>query len=251
MAVQARKLERSNRDLDQFAFVASHDLKAPLRGIASLCTWIEEDAGAALVGESRDHLRLMRSRIARLESLIDGILAYSRAGRVGDGEVRFELGQLAREVVDLLALTPEQQVRLAPDLPVLRGNRASMQQILTNLVGNALKHGADEATQVEVRAQRVDGAWQISVSDNGSGIAPEFHERVFGIFQTLVSRDTVESTGIGLAVVKKLVDGHGGRVWIESTPEVAPGCTFHFTWPDQSPGVTQATVTAPQAAVRV
>jgi PAS domain S-box-containing protein len=246
-----RALERSNRDLDQFAYVASHDLKAPLRGISNLSSWIEEDLAEVMTPDAREQMALLRGRVHRMEALIDGVLQYSRAGRVKAAPERLDTAALAAEVVELLAPRPGARVEVAPLLPVVTAERVPLQQVLLNLVGNALKYAGRDDAVVAVTARPAAGpdgaapeeapgrttaerlvapAWyRFTVADNGPGIAPQYHERVFGIFQTLQSRDRVEGTGIGLSVVKKIVEGQGGRVWVESAE--GDGARFHFTWP--------------------
>jgi PAS domain S-box-containing protein len=225
------KLEKTNKDLDQFAYVASHDLKAPLRGIASLSHWIEEDLAPAMTPEVRKNMDLLRGRIHRLEALIDGILQYSRAGRVRDKLSPVDVKKLCGEVWDMLAPPPSARLVLVDPLPELVTERVPLQQVLQNLIGNALKHGGGDASAVTVAAQSRsdDPYWELSVRDEGPGIAPEFHDRIWGIFQTLAARDRVEGTGIGLSVVRKLVESKGGRAWVESEP--GRGATFKFTWP--------------------
>lgn len=229
LAAQRVELERSNRELDQFAYVASHDLKAPLRGIGNLSTWLEEDLGDALTGEAREHMSLLRGRVQRMERLIDGILEYSRAGRMHAQPEQVDVGALVGEVVELLAPPSTVSLHIAPDLPTLETERVPLQQVFMNLIANAVKHAHREDARVDVSARLQEGEWEFVVADNGPGIAPEYHERVFGIFQTLEARDHVEGTGIGLSVVKKLVETRGGRVWIESA--AGAGAAFHFSWP--------------------
>ena len=223
-------LERSNRDLDQFAYVASHDLKAPLRGISNLSSWIEEDLAAVMTDDAREQMVLLRGRVHRMEALIDGVLQYSRAGRGRAAPERVDTGALVREAVELLAPPPGARVEVADGMPAVTAERVPLQQVFLNLVGNALKYAgrADAVVRVGWNAER-PGWYRFSVADNGPGIAPQYHERVFGIFQTLQSRDRVEGTGIGLSVVKKIVEGQGGRVWVESAE--GAGATFRFTWP--------------------
>ncbi|HYR12429.1 MAG TPA: ATP-binding protein [Longimicrobium sp.] len=227
----ARALEASNRELDQFAYVTSHDLKAPLRGIANLSQWIEDDLADRFTAESHEHMRLLRGRVHRMEALIDGILQYSRAGRTHQAPERVDTGQLAEEVADLIA--PPEGVRIGVDagMPVLCTERLPLQQVLLNLVSNAVKYGGP-GVRVEVSAQGAgEGGHHFTVRDDGPGIAPEYHERIFAIFQTLAARDKVEGTGIGLSIVKKMVESRGGRVWVESEP--GRGAAFHFLWPAQ------------------
>jgi signal transduction histidine kinase len=223
-------LERSNRELNQFAYVASHDLKAPLRGIANLAQWVEEDLGEAMTERSREHIRVLLSRVRRMEALIDGILAFARAGRGEGHREEIDVGQLVQEVRELLAPPAGLfAVDVSPDLPRVSAVRAPFQQVWMNLLGNAFKHARREGGEVRVSALDRGTQWEFSVADNGPGIAPQYHQRVFGIFQTLAARDKVEGTGIGLATVKKLVESEGGAVWVES--QAGQGATFRFTWP--------------------
>ena len=232
-----RQLERSNKDLDQFAYVASHDLKAPLRGIANLSSWIEEDLAASMTDDTREQMALLRGRVHRMEALIDGILQYSRAGRVRTAPEPVDTGALVAEVIELIAPPEGTQIVVAEDMPKVLAERVPLQQVFMNLIGNAVKYGRRGAGPVEVRVSSVEEVvdpdaphlYRFSIADNGPGIAPQYHDRVFGIFQTLQSRDQVEGTGIGLSVVKKIVEGQGGRVWVESAE--GEGAIFHFTWP--------------------
>lgn len=226
---QATRLEQSNRDLDQFAYVASHDLKAPLRGIANLAQWLEEDLGEKVSGESREHLTLLRGRVNRMEALIEGVLTYSRAGRLRDEIEYVDTGSLVATVVDLLAPASSVKVNVQSRLPSLLTERLPLQQVFMNLIGNAIKYGARVSPIVTVAAEERGDMAHFKVTDNGPGIAPQYHERIWQIFQTLAPRDEIEGTGIGLSVVRKLVETRGGRAWVEST--VGEGSTFHFTWP--------------------
>ncbi|MFO0610762.1 MAG: GAF domain-containing protein [Polyangiales bacterium] len=221
-------LAASNAELDQFAYVASHDLKAPLRAIASLSSWIEEDLADHLTGETRANFDLLRGRVQRLERLIDGILSYSRAGRVREKVERVEVAALVGEAIDLLAPTPPAAVRVVGELPAVMAERVAVQQVFMNLIANALKHGGP-AVHVEVSARDAGARWEFSVADDGPGIEAQFHDRIWGIFQTLAPRDRVESTGVGLSIVKKVVETRGGRVSVQSAP--GKGSTFSFTWP--------------------
>ncbi len=232
-------LEASNRELDQFAYVTSHDLKAPLRGIANLSQWIEDDLGDRLDDQTREHMRLLRGRVSRLENLIAGILAYSRAGRENAQATLVDVGALVAEVWELLAPPPTARLEVEGALPQLTTSRVQLQQILLNLVGNALKYNAERDLQITVAARRNGRRWELSVADNGVGIAPEFADRIWGLFQTLERRDKVESTGIGLSVVRKIVEHHGGKAWVEQRP--GGGAVFWFTWPADAEEVARAT----------
>ncbi len=222
-------LARSNQELDQFAYVASHDLKAPLRGIANLSEWVEEDLGENVPEDVRQKMNLIRGRVHRLEALIDGILQYSRAGRVRASVESVDVGALLHEVVELLAVPPEVTVTIGPDMPTLTSERTPLQQVFLNLISNAIKYNRRPGATIDVAARDDGRFYAFSVADNGAGIAPEYHDRIFGIFQTLESRDKVEGTGIGLSVVKKMVELRGGRITVDS--DAARGATFTFQWP--------------------
>jgi PAS domain S-box-containing protein len=228
-------LERTNRELDQFAYVASHDLKAPLRGIANLSQWIEEDLGSAVPSSTRQHLDLLRGRVHRMEALIDGILEYSRAGRVLAAAERVATRDLVRDIGELLSVPPDVRFAIADNLPVVTTERLPLQQVLMNLIANAIKYRRPGGgATVSINSEPVDGGHAFTVRDNGPGIAPAFQDRIWGIFQTLEPRDKVEGTGIGLALVKKIVEGRGGRVWVESAE--GQGAAFGFTWPSHAKG---------------
>ncbi|WP_437622702.1 PAS domain-containing protein [Sorangium sp. So ce1151] len=222
-------LERSNKELDRFAYVASHDLKAPLRAIANLSQWIEDDLADKATPETRQHMDLLRSRVVRLEALIDGILRYSRAGRVRDKPETVEVRKLLDEVLALLTVPPGASIEIAAGMPALFTERVPLEQVFMNLIGNALKYADRPDARVEVRGRDLGDLWEFSVKDNGPGIAPQFHQKVWEIFQTLNPRDNIEGTGIGLSIVQKIVLSKGGRAWVES--DKGAGATFFFTWP--------------------
>jgi signal transduction histidine kinase len=225
------QLERTNAELDQFAYVASHDLKAPLRGIANLSQWVEDDLGDKLDEQGRYHLSLLRGRVARLENLIEGILAYSRADRSEGNATDIDLGPFVRDIWELIAAPATAHLAIH-ELPRLQAQRIPLQQVLMNLMSNAVKYNADRELHVEIGARPDGDGWAIYVKDDGIGIPAEFHKRIWGLFQTLEARDKVESTGIGLAVVRKIIESRGGRAWVESEP--GAGATFWFTWPSDS-----------------
>ncbi|HEY5952215.1 MAG TPA: ATP-binding protein, partial [Kofleriaceae bacterium] len=221
------QLEKTNAELDQFAYVTSHDLKAPLRGIANLSQWIEEDLGDKIDEQGRVHMGLLRGRVARLEGLIEGILSYSRADRGDEAEVDIDLAVFVREIWELIAAPATSKITIG-ELPHLRAPRIPLQQVLMNLISNAVKYNAGKV-QIEVGAKRDGDEWAIYIKDDGVGIPVEFQQRIWGLFQTLEARDKIESTGIGLAIVRKIVEARGGRAWVES--EAGAGATFWFTWP--------------------
>ena len=230
LADVALALERTNRELDSFAYAASHDLRAPLRGIANLAQWIEEDliGSGEIKAETREMLELMRGRMHRMEGLIEGLLQYSRAGRIHQQPEAVDVAALVREVVDFLSPPETVSVTISNDMPVIVTERLLLQQVFQNLIGNAIKHANRTDPSIIVGSKRVGPFYEFSVGDNGGGIPPEFHDRIWGIFQTLEARDRVEGAGIGLALVKKIVEAQAGRVWLESAP--GAGATFRFLW---------------------
>ena len=232
-----KALARSNQELDQFAYVASHDLKAPLRGIANLSQWIEEDLGDRLGGENKEQMDLLRGRVHRMEALIDGILQYSRAGRVKAKPEDIDTASLVHDVIELMAPPEGLTIEVEGSMPAVRSERVPLQQVFMNLLGNAIKHAPGANPLIQVSWTDSGPFYEFSVTDNGPGIAEQYHERIFGIFQTLEARDKVEGTGIGLSVVKKIVEAKGGRVWVES--EVGKGARFAFLWPKTEPGGVQ------------
>jgi len=225
-------LEERNRELDQFAYITSHDLKAPLRGIANLSQWIEEDLGESVTDDIRKQLELLRGRVHRMEGLIDGILQYSRAGRVKGTIEPVDVGELLLDVVDLIVPPPGFTIDVAKDMPTIMADRLRLQQVFQNLIGNAIKHHNRVDGRVAISVQDLGRMYEFAVRDDGPGIAPQYHEKIFVIFQTLAARDKVEGTGIGLSLTKKIIESHGGRIWVESAE--GAGTTFRFTWPKRS-----------------
>lgn len=222
-------LRTMNEELENFAYVVSHDLKAPLRGIGSLADWLLADYATALDDQGREYLSLMKNRVTRMDALIDGILEYSRVGRTEPSRAPVDLNVLLAQALQLLAPPPEVTVTVEGALPVVEGDATRLQQVLQNLIGNAIAHRHQPHCAIRVFATDQGERWRISVADNGPGIDPRHHERIFQLFQVLTPRDRKESTGVGLALVRKIVELHGGKVWVESRP--GEGATFHFTLP--------------------
>lgn len=231
LAQQARDLSRSNEELEQFAYVASHDLKAPLRGIDNLVTWIEEDLEGSLTGDTQTNMNLVKSRVRRLESLLDDLLAYSRAGRVDAAPERVDTRALVQELAELL--TPPEGFVITGDasLPTIRTSRSPLAQVFQNLMSNAIKHHDHPGDgHIWIEATDSPSSVEFVVSDDGPGISPQYRERVFGMFQTLKPRDEVEGSGMGLAIVRKLAESQGGRAWL--TDRIGGrGLSVHIIWP--------------------
>lgn len=224
------ELARSNAELERFAQIASHDLQEPLRTVSSFVQLIAKRYGELLDDNGRRYVHYAVDGAERMRALIEALLAYSRVERPNapiTGEV--ELGKvMARARADLRTAITESKAEVTSDeLPVVQGNEIQLTQVLMNLIGNAIKYRGSEAPRVHVGATREEPGWRISVTDNGIGIDPQYFERIFVMFQRLHTREAYEGTGVGLALCKRIVERHGGRIWLESSP--GAGCTFHFT----------------------
>lgn len=228
----AAGLERSNKELAQFASVASHDLQAPVRGVISFVRLLRERySGRVLEGKGEEFLRLIEQSAVHMKALIDGLLALSRVGHRDGDSMTVDCNEVLMEVeAQLAAVVQERDALITHDrLPLTIGSRIEIFQVLQNLISNGLKFQPGHAPRIHVSAEREGAFWRISVRDHGIGIAPRHQERIFRIFQRLHASDTYEGTGIGLAICEKIVSGHGGRIWVESMP--GQGATFHFTLP--------------------
>jgi signal transduction histidine kinase len=216
-----------NQELDQFAYVSSHDLKAPLRAIANLSEWIEEDLEGQLPPEGQQHMKLLRKRVQRMDALINGLLEYSRVGRANVPIETVNVADLLTEVIDLLAPPPNFEIVVAP-MPTIQTRGLLLSQVFSNLISNAIKHCSRLDGRIKITVNVRNELCEFAVSDNGQGIALEHQNKIFTIFQTLEARDKTENTGIGLSIVKKIVESEGGKVWVES--KLGQGATFIFTW---------------------
>jgi PAS domain S-box-containing protein len=224
----AARLEKSNKELDQFAYIVSHDLKAPLRAIMNLSQWLQEDLEPTLSDDSKKNLDMLKNRTFRMEALITGILEYSKVGR---SKIQAELVDVSVLISDVLeSLIPPKHIKIETSkMPLLMAPKIMLFQIFSNLVGNAIKYNDKEQGLIKIHTQDLEDCYEFTIEDNGPGISKEFHEKVFAIFQTLQSRDKKESTGVGLTIVKKIVEEQGGKIWIES--EEGSGTKFIFQWP--------------------
>jgi PAS domain S-box-containing protein len=227
-----RDLERSNAELEHFAYVASHDLRSPLRNIDSLTQWILEDAGDVLPEASRSDLLLLRQRVALMNRLLNDLLQYSRVGRVESDPEHVEPGEVVAEVVALLGIPANFRVEIQPNMPHLYTPRTAIRKVFQNLLDNAVKHHHQPEGRIEICATDHGDLVEFVVRDDGPGVDPKFHEKVFQIFQTLQRRDELDTSGMGLAIVKKSVEKHGGHITLAS--EVGKGAAFTFTWPKDS-----------------
>lgn len=225
-------LERSNADLEQFAYVASHDLKAPLRAIDKLAQFIDEDSSEDLSEDSRNNIKLLRGRVSRLDSLLGDLLEYAQTGRDEDNITLVDTKGLVDEVVELLNPPESVQINVSGSLPRMPSNRTPLSQIFHNLIGNAIKHNDPNDAKIDITCRDIGTHFEFQVADNGEGISEKYHGKIFQMFQTLKRRDEVEGSGIGLAVVDKLVRNNGGKIKVKST-DGERGTTFQFTWKKQ------------------
>jgi two-component system sensor kinase FixL len=236
------QLASANQELKDFAYVVSHDLKAPLRGIKTIADWISTDYADKLDNDGKEQLSLLANRVDRMHNLIDGILQYSRIGRVEEEKVQVNLNEFVLEIIDMLAPPENITITIENELPTITSEPTRITQVFQNLLSNAVKYMDKPQGQIKVGCVEEDNFWKFNVTDNGPGIEEKYFERIFKIFQTLAPRDEFESTGIGLTVVKKIVELHNGKIWVES--KVGEGTTFFFTLPKQEMGVKDAKLKA-------
>jgi signal transduction histidine kinase len=236
---QTAELSRSNRDLEQFAYVASHDLQEPLRKVASFCQLLKRRYAGQLDERADQYINFAVDGAQRMQRLINDLLAFSRIGRVTSGFSDVDLDRVMAETVTGLDTLRERtggEITWS-DLPVVRGEEALLSTLLANLVGNSLKFRRPGVPpRVRVSAELAAGEWELTCQDNGIGIEAEFAEKVFVIFQRLHGKDAYPGTGIGLAIAKRIVEYHGGRIWVD--PEYADGAAVHFTLPAALSGGT-------------
>jgi PAS domain S-box-containing protein len=241
------ELLRSNKDLEQFAYVASHDLKAPLRAIDLLVQWITEGLAGYDVNNVQENLGLLSKRTQRLNRLLDDLLAYSRAGRKVGAHRVSDTHALVLDVVQLLNPPQHIEVSIEGKLPAFKTHPTPLEQVLRNLVSNAIKHHPGPQGRVVVSCQEQSEQYVFAIEDDGEGIPAQYAERVFEMFQTLKPRDQVEGSGMGLAIVNRIVQWQGGRVWFESPPS-GRGAVFKFQWKKNQPLAVKVETKACEAA---
>jgi len=225
-------LKKSNEELEQFAYVASHDLKAPLRGIKNLAGFIREDGGDDLDPDTFKNFELLQNRIYRMEQLLDDLLAYSRAGRKKYSLETIELKKFIPEIVTLIAPPEGFDIQVKGVLSSIRTLRTPLQQVLMNIMGNAVKHHDETSGKIMVTVGESEKFIEFSISDDGPGILQEFQDRIFIMFQTLKPRDDIEGSGMGLAIVRKIIESIGGTIEIHSKDGIR-GTKFLIFWPKQ------------------
>ena len=227
----SQKLENANKELENFAYVASHDLKAPLRSMDNLALWIEEDLGSDITKGTAEKLALLRGRVRRLEDMLKDILAFSYAGKDVSRPEYLDIDELLDEVMLWLSPPPSITITRAPDLPHIKMVKTMMEQIFLNLLSNAIKHNPKKNGEITIESFAVKGGTEFVVTDDGPGISERYHDYVFQLFKTLRPRDKVAGSGIGLAIIKKMLDSIGGDIWIEVPPS-GVGTAFHFLIPE-------------------
>jgi PAS domain S-box-containing protein len=227
-----QSLRQSNRELDQFAYITSHDLKAPLRAIASLSEWIEEDLDGAISEESRSHMNLLRRRVYRMQALLDSLLEYSRAGRKQTSVTVVNVAHLLTEVIQALAPPDTFTINILSPMPTMDTRRQPLQQVFTHFIDNAIRHHPTKLGIINISVIDKGDRYEFAVADNGDGIDIQFQEKIYVIFQTLKPRDLEENIGAGLATIQKIVTAEGGKVRLESS--AGSGAIFRFTWLKQA-----------------
>ncbi len=223
-----RSLSNSNQELDRFAYITSHDLKAPLRAIASLAEWIEEDLVDRLSPETQAHLQLLRRRVYRMQALLNSLLEYSRVGRTFIPITTINVNELLQKVICNLAPPPTFEIEIVSPMPTIRTRRQPLEQVFTHLIDNAIRHHPTKMGIIEISVLDLGDRYEFAIADDGDGIEPQYQTRIYTIFQTLQARDLQENVGAGLAIVKKIVTAEGGTIELQSL--AGKGAIFRFTW---------------------
>jgi light-regulated signal transduction histidine kinase (bacteriophytochrome) len=230
-----RNLERANSELDQFAYIASHDLKAPLRGIASLSQFIREDLGDSIPESVASHLQMIQERIENMNELIEGILEYARVGRTTDKKTTTELRQALEEAQALVFAVPTFTLNAPPRLPTVVGPKVVWIQIFQNLLQNAIHYNDKEVCEIDILVKETPKSHRIGIRDNGPGIPPEHQAKIFQLFQRLNMDPSRKNGGVGLAIVKKQIEQLDGSIWVESRNK--SGATFWLEIPKRQNGL--------------
>ena len=226
-----KKLGNVNQELKDFAHIVSHDLKAPLRGIKTLASWILSDCADKLGDQANEQMNLLLERVERMYNLIDGVLQYSRVGRVEEKRKQVNLNDLIPEIISMVVPPENITVTIENELPVIEGEEVHIMQVFQNLLSNAIKYMDKPQGWIKIGCAEQDGFWKFSVADNGPGIEEKHFEKIFKIFQALPTSPDFEGTGVGLTVAKKIVELYNGNIWVES--KVGEGSIFLFTLPMQ------------------
>ena len=230
IASKTRRLEETNKDLEHFAYIASHDLREPLRGIDHLTQWIAEDTSNTLSEESQYNMSRLHTRVEKLHVLLDGLLQYSRASRSLGDTIPVDTGQLIMETIDLLDLPEGFTVAIEGDMPVIRTHSPALRTVFANLLGNSVRHHDRDRGAIVIAASTVGDMVEFTVTDDGPGVPTRSRDRIFDMFQTLNASDAPATGGIGLAIVKRLVETHGGTIQVAAPDGTDRGASFRFSW---------------------
>jgi len=236
------KIDNINKELKDFASIVSHDLKAPLRGIKSLATWILDDCSDKLSEQGKEQMNLLLGRVERMYHLIDGVLQYSKAGRTEEKTAQVNLNDFVPEVIDMLAPPENMSITIENTMPVIECAETHIMQLFQNLLSNAIKYMDKPKGQIKIDCVEEDCFWKFSITDNGPGIEEKHFENIFKMFQALSVSEESEGTGVGLTIAKKIVELYGGKIWVES--KIGSGSTFFFTLPKEEMGVINAKLEA-------
>jgi signal transduction histidine kinase len=232
LAEMLRKVDNVNKELKDFTSIVSHDLKAPLRGVKTLASWILEECGDKFDTKASQQMNLLIERVEKMHELIDGVLKYSKIGQVSGQGVQVNLDKFIHEVINMIVPPENIKVTVEDKMPVITCEETHIMQVFQNLVGNAIKYMDKPEGWVKVNCIEDGDYWKFSVSDNGPGIEEKHFERIFRMFHVLETKKNVQGTGVGLTVAKKVVELYGGKIWVES--KVGQGSTFFFTFPKQN-----------------
>lgn len=237
--IHIEKLEKNNKELDQFAYIVAHDLKAPLRGISNLVEWIEEDLKGKVNAETDYNLKMLRSRVSRLENLIQGILMYAKAGKSKSNPEIIETKAFITEIIGLLHPPKNAVINLTGEWPTIETDPIRFHQVVSNLLSNAIKYNNKEQIIINIGCQTIGDFNEFYIEDNGNGIEEEYHQKIFHLFQTLESNQENASTGIGLSIVKNIIEEMGGTIYVES--QLDKGSKFKFYWPTKQTEIIEKT----------
>ena len=224
-----KQIESISKEFQDFVYIISHDLKAPLRAINALSDWIATDYADKFDNDGKEQLKMLTTRVNRMQNLLDGVLQYSRIGRIKEEPTQIDLNQLLPEIIKLLGAPANIHITVESRLPIITSEPTRIQQVFQHLLSNAVRFMDKPEGFIKVACVEENGFWKFSVADNGPGIPEQHFEKIFRLFQTLQAKDQFESTGAGLTLAKKIVELYGGKIWLTST--VGQSSTFFFTLP--------------------
>jgi light-regulated signal transduction histidine kinase (bacteriophytochrome) len=224
-----KKFDKMSAEFKDFVYIISHDLKAPLRAIKALTDWIAADYADKFDADGKDQLRMLTVRVDRMNNLLEGVLQYSRIGRITENKAAIKLNELVPEIIETISAPAGIHITIENQLPTITSEPTRIRQVFENLLSNAVRFMGKPEGSVKVGCVEEGAYWKFSVSDTGPGIDQQHFEKIFRLFQTLQAKDQFESTGVGLTIAKKIVELYGGRIWLTST--IGQGSTFYFTLP--------------------